>query len=123
MLAGLAVVQIFPVQLLRIFNASDDMLAIGVPALRTISQSFLFAGFCIVSLSTFQALGNGFISMAISFIRQLVVLLPSAYLLSLSGNLDLVWYAFPLAECAAVLLCIFFLIRTYRKVIKPLGEN
>ncbi len=122
MLVGLVLIQIFPTPILRLFNASDDMLSIGIPALRIISLSFVLAGFSIISISTFQALGNGVLSMMISFIRQLLVLLPAAWLLARSGNVNLIWWAFPIAELAAFSLCVFFLLRTYRKVIKPLGE-
>jgi len=120
MLAGFLVMQIFPAQLFGLFEASADMLAIGVPALRFISISFLFAGFCIIAGSTFQALGNGMLSMIVSIARQLVVLLPVAYLLSLTGNLNLIWLAFPIAELMSVALSGIFLYRMYLKVIKPL---
>ncbi|AFA47322.1 MATE family efflux transporter [Acetobacterium woodii] len=109
MLIGLAIFQLMPEKLLLMFNASDDMLAIGIPALRTISFSFLFAGFCIVMISSFQALGNGLLSLIISVVRQLVVLLPVAYLLSLSGSLDAVWWSFPIAELAAFILSALFM--------------
>ena len=112
--------QIFPVQLFSLFEASAEMLAIGVPALRFISISFLFAGFCIIAGSTFQALGNGMLSMIVSIARQLVVLLPVAYLLSLTGNLNLIWLSFPIAELMSVVLSGVFLYRMYQKVIKPL---
>ncbi len=120
MVIGFLVMQIFPAQLFSLFEASEDMLAIGVPALRTISISFLFAGYCIIVGSMFQALGNGILSMIISIARQLVVLLPVAYLLSLSGNLNLIWLSFPIAEIASLTLSSIFLYRIYQKVIKPL---
>ena len=120
MFVGFLVMQIFPVQLFSLFEASADMLAIGVPALRFISISFLFAGFCIIAGSTFQALGNGMLSMIVSIARQLVVLLPVAYLLSLTGNLNLIWLSFPIAELMSVVLSGVFLYRMYQKVIKPL---
>jgi len=120
MFVGFLVMQIFPVQLFSMFEASADMLAIGVPALRFISISFLFAGFCIIAGSTFQALGNGMLSMIVSIARQLVVLLPVAYLFSLTGNLNLIWLAFPIAELMSVALSGVFLYRMYQKVIKPL---
>lgn len=122
MLIGILIFQLFPAGLLRLFDASEHMLAIGVPALRIISTHFIFAGFCIISSSVFQALGNGIQSMIISIVRQLVVLLPAAYLLSLSGVLDLVWLAFPIAEIASVILCIFFFRRIYQREIKALDE-
>jgi len=120
MVIGFLVMQIFPVQLFSLFEASADMLDIGIPALRIISIHFLFAGFCIIAGSTFQALGNGIISMVVSVARQLVVLLPAAYLLSLTGKLHLIWLAFPIAELVSVALSGFFLYRIYKKVIKPL---
>ena len=112
--------QLLPEALLGIFDASDYMLSIGVPALRTISVHFLLAGFCIVSSSLFQALGHGVLSLAISLVRQLVVLLPAAWLLSLSGDLALVWWAFPLAELSSLLLCTVFLRYVYKREILPL---
>ncbi len=120
MVIGFLVMQIFPAQLFGLFEASEEMLAIGVPALRFISISFLFAGFCIIAGSMFQALGNGVLSMIVSVARQLLVLLPVAYLLSLSGNLNLIWLSFPIAELISVALSSIFLYRIYQKVIKPL---
>ena len=116
MAVGLLIFQLCPAVLLELFNASDSMLAIGVPALRTISISFLFAAFSIISISMLQALGHGIYSMFISVGRQLVVLIPVAYLLAQTGNLYLVWLAFPLAEIMAIVLSIIFM----RKVLKSL---
>ena len=96
------------------------MLSIGIPALRIISVSFVFAGFSIIASSTFQALGNGILSMLVSFVRQLMFLLPVAFLLSKLGNVDLVWLAFPIAEIAAVTVSAIFLKYLYNKVIKDL---
>ena len=112
--------QIFPAQLFGMFDASADMLTIGVPALRIISIHFVFAGFCIIAGSIFQALGNGVMSLIVSVARQLVVLLPAAYLLSLAGNLNAIWFAFPIAELMSLAVSGFFMCRIYRKVIKPL---
>lgn len=123
MLAGLAVAELFPAQLLGIFEASDEMLEIGVPALRIICTCFIFAGFGIVSGSVFQALGHGVLSMMVSIVRQLLVLLPAAYLLSLSGRLELVWLAFPIAELSSTAMCIIFNRRIIRTVIDPLEEK
>ena len=120
MLIGLSVFQIFPTQLLMMFNASPSMLEIGVPALRIISLSFLFAGYCIMISSVFQALGNGIYSMVVSIARQLVVLLPAAYLLSKTGELSLVWWAFPASEIMSLILCTVFLYKTYHDVIAKL---
>ncbi len=122
MLLGFALMQFFPEQLLLMFNASENMVAIGIPALRIISTSFLFAGFCIVVGSVFQALGNGVYSMIVSITRQLVVLLPVAFLLSRFGNVNLVWVSFPIAELFSVTLSAFFLVRIYKKIIKHIGN-
>ena len=123
MLIGLCVFQTLPQYLLRLFNASDEMISISIPALRTISISFLFAGYCIVISSMFQALGNGIMSLMISVVRQLVVLLPVAYLLSRTGNLNLVWWAFPIAEVATVSISIIGFKHIYKKDIVPLTKN
>ena len=120
MLAGFAVFQLKPDLLLRMFNASEEMMGIGVVALRVISLSFLLAGICIIGSSSLQALGHGLFSMLISFGRQLLVLLPAAYLLAQTGNLDLVWYSFPIAEIASLALTTTFLLRVYRKSIRPM---
>ncbi len=122
MAAGFLVFQIFPAQLFAMFDASQTMLAIGVPALRIISLSFVLAGFGIVSGSVFQALGNGVYSLIVSVARQLLVLLPVAFLLSLTGNLNAVWWAFPIAELVSFGVSVFFLIRIYRGVIRHIGE-
>ena len=120
MLIGLVIIQAIPGPLLKMFNASEQMLSIGIPALRIISVSFVFAGFSIIASSTFQALGNGILSMLVSFVRQLMFLLPVAFLLSKLGNVDLVWLAFPIAEIAAVTVSAIFLKYLYNKVIKDL---
>ena len=117
---GFLVMQIFPAQLFGMFDASADMLAIGVPALRLISTHFMLAGFCIIAGSIFQALGNGVMSLIVSVARQLVALLPAAYLLSLTGKVNLIWLAFPIAEFISLVLSALFLYKIYKKVIKPL---
>lgn len=122
MLIGLLVFKLKPDLLLSFFNASPEMLAIGEPALRTISWSFLVAGICIISSSTFQALGNGLYSLAISFGRQLVVLLPAAYLLSLTGNIHAVWWSFPIAEVASLALSLTFMYKINQKIFIPLRK-
>ncbi len=121
MFAGLIIFQLVPDVLLRLFDASDAMLAIGVPALRTISYSFVFAGFGIVCGTAFQALGSATYSMMVSIARQLVALLPVAYLLSLTGKVQNVWWAFPIAELVSLFMTIFFLVRIYQKVIRHIG--
>ena len=123
MLIGLVIFQVFPKELLSLFNASDKMISIGVPALRTISISFLFAGYCIVVSSMFQALGNGVMSMIVSLVRQLIVLLPVAYLLSKSGNLNMVWWAHPIAEIASVCLSVIGFKYVYKKEVLPLEKK
>ena len=123
MLVGLAIMEIFPAQLIGFFNATPELLEIGVPALRTICLSFVFAGFCIVVGSVFQALGNGIYSMIVSVARQLCVLLPVAYLLSLSGNVNMIWWSFPIAELMSVAMSAFFLRKIYKGVISHIGEH
>ncbi len=123
MALGLGIFQGGAAVLLGFFDASEHMLSIGVPALRIISFSFLLAGFCIVSSSAFQALGHGMLSLVVSVVRQLVVLLPAAWLLSLSGELNLVWWSFPLAELFSASLCVAFLFRLYRLEVKPMLER
>ena len=120
MLAGLAIFQIFPEQLLDLFDASEHMMGIGVPALRIISLSFLFAGYCIVIGSVFQALGNGVYSLITSAARQLVCILPAAWLFASVFGLHAVWYAFPLAEIISVVLTTLLFRRIYQKKIQLL---
>lgn len=109
MMVGFLIFQIIPGVLLSMFNASPDMLAIGIPALRIISCAFIFAGFCIIAGSVFQALGNGMYSLIVSVARQLIVLIPAAYLLSLTGNVNNVWWSFPIAEVMSLTLSAIFL--------------
>lgn len=120
MTAGTVVFQIFPANLLVMFKASETMLKLGVPALRIISSSFMVAGYCIVCGSVFQALGNGFYSLIVSVARQLIVLLPVAYLLSGFGNVNYVWWSFPIAEIASFIMSTIFLVRIYRGIISKL---
>jgi Na+-driven multidrug efflux pump len=119
MALGVTLFQVFPAQLLAMFNASETMLEIGVPALRIISIHFILAGASIILSSTFQALGNGVMSLISSLIRQLVVILPVAYLLS-RIRLGLIWFAFPIAEVVSLSLCIFFITKLYHNKIKHL---
>lgn len=123
MFIGLLIFQFLPNVLLDLFRSEQDtgdMLTIGVPALRIISLSFLFAGFAIVCSSVFQALGHGVLSLVVSVVRQLMILLPVAFLLSRIGGLAVVWWAFPIAELLSVGLSALFLRRVYRKEIHPL---
>ena len=120
MLLGLVIFQVFTPQLLMLFNASDSLLEIGIPALRTISLSFLFAGYCIITGSVFQALGNGVYSLIISVARQLLCILPLAYIFSHVWGLHAVWFAFPMAEIISTLLTSILFKRIYNKKIKVL---
>ncbi len=120
MAAGTLIFHIFPAQLLVMFEASETMMQIGVSALRIISVSFVIAGYCIVCGSVFQALGNGMYSLMVSIARQLFVLLPVAFLLSRMGNVNYVWWAFPIAEIASLIMSTIFLVRIYKKVIATL---
>ncbi|WP_308528996.1 MATE family efflux transporter [uncultured Oscillibacter sp.] len=114
MAVGLAIFQLAPEVLLSFFDASAEMDSIGSVALRIISISFLFAGFCIIAGSVCQAIGNPFYSLIVSVARQLVVLLPVAWLLAQTGRLELVWVAFPIAELMSLTLSVIFLRRTLR---------
>ncbi len=115
MLFGLLAFELIPDVLLSFFNASKEMLKIGVPALRIIGTHYIFAGFCIIAGSVCQAIGKPVYSLIVSVCRQLVVLLPSAWLLSLTGRLELVWFAFPIAECFSLVLSTIYLSKTMRR--------
>lgn len=119
MVAGTALFWILPEQLLMMFNASDAMLSIGVPALRTISICFIPATIGIMFTTLFQAVGKGIRSLFISVLRQLVILLPAAYLLSFAG-LSYVWYAFPIAELAALVAAVLLYVGLVKKDFKKL---
>ena len=122
MLVGVFVFQVFPQDHFLLFDASDHMLSMGVPALRIISLHFPIAAFCIVMVSTFQALGNGTYSLIVSLIRQIAVLLPAAYLLSLLGEVTYVWWAFPIAEVSSLIVSAICMILIYRNVISKVDE-
>lgn len=121
MIVGLILFQTIPSTLLMMFDASETMLAIGVPALRIVSLSFLFAGFCIACGCAFQAMGYAFYSMIVSVARQLVVLLPVAFFLASFGNVNLVWWAFPIAELMSLAMTTICMIRLYKNVISKIG--
>ena len=123
MIVGMLLFQSIPDKLLRLFDASDEMLRIGVPALRIISLAFPLAGFGIGASSVFQALGNGVFSLTVSICRQLVVLIPAAWLLSRTGEVNMVWWAFIIAEVASLALSLVFMARINRTVIVPLSEK
>ena len=124
MLAGLAVFQFFPTQLMGIFSADPSQgshfIEIGVQALRIISLCFPIAAVCIVLGTMFQALGNGSYSTITSLCRQLVALVPAAYLLSLSGDVNLVWWSFPIAELVSLVTTMFLYAKIYKEKIKPM---
>ena len=120
MLVGLLVFQIAPDMLLGLFNPSDDFLRIGRSALRIISVHFPLAAFSIALGASFQALGNGIYSTITSLCRQLLVLLPAAYLLSLLGQVEYVWWAFPVAEVVSLAITLVLFARIYKQKIKPL---
>ncbi len=122
MLIGVVIFQLFPQTLLGLFEASEHMLEIGVPALRTISLCFVFAGFSIIASSVFQALGNGVYSMLISIARQIVIILPVAFIFAKLFGLNMVWFAYPIAEVVSVIMCIFMLKRIIKTKVKPLAN-
>ena len=122
MIAGFLAFQFLPDLLLGMFNPSEAFLEIGRSALRTISWSFPLAAICISLGACFQALGNGIYSTITSLCRQMFVLLPVAYLMSLSGNVNMVWLAYPIAEIFSSAITCFFFLRIYKQKIKPLFE-
>ena len=111
MLVGMLIMQVIPDKLLVPFKPSQYMIDAGVIAFRIMSMSFLFTGVSIISTGVFQAVGSGFLSMSISIIRQLVVLVPASYLLSLTGNLNNVWWGVFIAELVSFIVCLFVLKR------------
>lgn len=123
MLTGFAVFQLLPEVLLGMFNPSEAFLSIGCSALRIISFHFPVAAFCIVMGAVFQALGNGIYMTITSVFRQLLALLPAAYLLSLTGDVNMVWWAFPIAEVISGMVTLFFFLRIFRLRIKPMFQN
>lgn len=112
-----------PQVLLGLFNASDSMLKIGVPALRIIGIHYLIAWFCIIAGTVFQALGKAVFSMIVSIMRQLVILIPAAYILSKIGGLHVVWWAFPIAEVISFIVSMAFSIRIYKTIISKIPEG
>ena len=114
MCCGFAAFNLFPETLLGFFSPSAEMVSIGKVALRVISIHFLLAGFDIIAGSVCQAIGNPVHSLIVSVCRQLVALLPIAWILSKTGRLDLVWFAFPIAELVSLTLCTIFIRRTFR---------
>lgn len=115
MAIGTLIFHVFTKELLYMFDATEQMLEIGVPALRIVSVCFVFAGYGISCSAVFQALGNGVYSLIVSATRQLLFLVPAAYLLSLTGRLNLVWFAFLIAEAASVIVTTVFMRRIFKK--------
>jgi len=122
MLFGVLVFQLIPDKLFMLFDASEQMLKMGVPALRIISIHFPIAGICIVCGSLFQALGNAVYSMINSVCRQIVVLLPAAYLLAQLGNVNYVWWSLPIAELMSLTMTVIFLIKINKDIISKIGD-
>jgi putative MATE family efflux protein len=122
MSVGAMLFLIFPAAFLAMFNASPEMLAIGKPAMRIIAIHFIPAAICVILISVFQALGNGLETLMVSTARQLIVLLPAAWLFSLSGQVWMVWWAFPVSEIASLIMCLLILKKVYNIKIKHLGE-
>ena len=120
MIVGTIAFQSIPALLLSFFNASDEMIEIGIPALRIISLSFPLAGICIAMGSIFQAFSKSFYSLIVSVGRQLVVLIPVAWLLSKTGNLNIVWFAFPIAELASLIISTYFFIKLYKSTMESM---
>lgn len=120
MLAGLLIFELLPGTLLGMFSASDEMMRIGVPALRTIALHFPLAALSITFISVFQALGRGLFSMLTSFVRQIIVLLPAAWLLSLTGNIHNIWWAFVIAELGSLVTCLIGFRSVYKSQILAL---
>lgn len=120
---GFVLFESIPQALLGLFNASNDMLKIGVPALRTIGVHYLIAWFCIIVGTVFQALGKAVFSMVVSIMRQLVVLVPAAYLLAKFGGLHMVWWSFPIAEVMSFIVSLTFLIKIWKDIIKDIPEG
>lgn len=122
MTAGFVVFETIPHVLLSFFNASENMLAIGIPAMRIIAVHFCLAGFCIIAGSVCQAIGNPFYSLIVSVCRQLLVLIPVAWLLSKTGKLELVWWAFPIAEVCSLILSSIFLAKTMKSANRKMKQ-
>ncbi len=124
---GVILFTTLPATLLSFFSASEEMLRIGVPALRIIGSSFVFAGICVALGASFQALGKSFYSMMVSLVRQLLVLTPVAYFLAQYGlkigNEHLVWFSYPIAELSSLAISIFFFVQVYKKIISTVEHS
>ena len=122
MTVGVVIMQLFPEQLLKLFDAAENMMSIGVPALKIISIHFIFAGASIILTATLQALSHGIFSMIVSIARQLVVLLPVAYAFSKLGNVNYIWWCFPIAEIVSLTLCIIFFLKVKHSQLDTLEQ-
>ena len=120
---GFLCFEFIPQALLGMFSASADMLKIGVPALRIIGIHYLIAWFCIICGTVFQALGKAVFSMIVSIMRQLIILVPAAYILSKLGGLHAVWWSFPIAEIVSLTVSLFFLFRIYHTIISTIPDE
>lgn len=123
MCIGLFLFQVFPAQLLSFFDASEHMMEIGIPALRIISLSFIFAGYCIILSSVFQALGDAMYSLIISVARQLIVILPVAYIFATTFGLHMVWWSLPIAEIVSVIMSTLLFRRIKQRKIQPMKDR
>lgn len=128
MLSGTIIFQLAPGQLLKLFGVSEDMISIGVPAIRIISFYFVFEGFCLISQTAFQSFGKGFVSLICSITRQIFILLPIAYIFSLNGNINYIWLAYPITGIISLALCLLLWIIIYKKIIFhfpdiPMGQT
>ena len=124
MVLAFTVFQLFPRQLLSMFAPSEDMLRWGIPAFRIISTSYIFAGFCIALGTVFQAFGKGLLSMIVSIARQLLALVPAAFLLAYyTRDVNFFWLCFPIAEVIALALSVIFFIRIYKTLIRHIPDN
>jgi len=120
MFTGLIIFEVFPRQLLGLFNASDEMLRIGVAALRIIAVNFPVAAICIILGSTFQAFSRSIYSLLVSLSRQLIVLIPVAWLFSLLGEVTYIWFAFPIAEVVSLVISLILFRKIKTEIIDTL---
>ena len=123
MMAGVLVFEFFPKTVLLIFKPSEEMMMLGATAFRIIGIHFPIAAVCIIIGTVFQALNHGMYSMWVSVARQLLALLPAAFLLSLTGNVNLVWFAFPIAEAVSLIMTLIFYSKVYKKTIVNIPNN
>ena len=120
MVIGTAIFWLFPKELMILFSPNEEMLRLGIPALRICSLCFILAAFDVIAIASFQSLGNGMYALYASFLRQLVLILPLAYVLSNMFGLEAVWYSIPLAELGCAFLDIYLMKKIYDKKIANL---